>query len=515
MKKFYTLLAIGVALKIALFSWLYIHELPTPTADFIAFSEPYYAHQNGYGYTLPSIKGFMGSDDTSTGIHYSFFRLFNAFVFSIFGYSWSSILLYTFAIHIIINIILFVIIYHYTKSFWALVFGFFAPTFIIFSVGRPEETSFLFFILSFIVYLKYNKLILPSILLGISFASGLIPGFLGIFIFSFYYFLNNREIRKSVIDIIKIYAIAVFVNVISTAYILYPNYASVFGNFSNTASQTYKTSFFLELSKNPVFVAPIALIILLNVAALAYLLYKNRDFNIMTTRINATLLLSIVLIFFVNNLPFTGRPLYDYRMLNYIMLISTPFVFYQFLDLYKHIYARIGGYLILSGVVFCYMILQFYVIRFALVPLTWTDKHFTYEESVAIVHELIPDDASIGGDPAFSFHITDGRIFHCIRWTQPEYWPDYLISGHHMSSSGITYIKERADWRAKIDTEYEEITDGVPKDILSCTLNVFGKKIPITNSGSDWNVRVWKKKYLDTEPISLELAPPLPEQESQ
>ncbi len=197
----------------------------------------------------------------------------------------------------------------------------------------------------------------------------------------------------------------------------------------------------------------------------------------------------------IGYLLFIRSPFYGYRLLNYVYLAVALYL--------AHALAHSGAGLsgarsrtALAGIALAVIVLlgaamNYNIVRFVLVPLTWGKDTVTYDQAVATVRAVVPPDATVGGDSVIWWAIDDGRPFYSLAWYMGEPWPEYILS---TTLWGKSNVLQRSEWADRIEAEYVEVTpDGAPAE--SCRLRLFGRSVPLSRwgGGCDWRVRIWKR----------------------
>ncbi len=130
------------------------------------------------------------------------------------------------------------------------------------------------------------------------------------------------------------------------------------------------------------------------------------------------------------------------------------------------------------------------LVRYGLAPVAGHGQRVTYDDSLKLLKEIVPPDASIGGGGSVWTMVDDGRPYINTMAVATEHWPDYLVSDSWALLP--TFANEPGE-AAKLAADYEEVTPRhLPID--GCGLDIGPFEIPIARGRCDWYVRIWRRR---------------------
>ena len=137
------------------------------------------------------------------------------------------------------------------------------------------------------------------------------------------------------------------------------------------------------------------------------------------------------------------------------------------------------------------------IVRNGLAPLAWRRDAVTLAEAKRTVADVVPPEASVGGDAVVWLLIDDGRPFISVQAAAIDHWPEYLISATWARHPSVA---QQPEFEAKLAAEYEEITRQPLRPVDGCSLRVLGRLVPIASGRCDWYVRIWKRRDAGRRP---------------
>ncbi len=131
------------------------------------------------------------------------------------------------------------------------------------------------------------------------------------------------------------------------------------------------------------------------------------------------------------------------------------------------------------------------LVRYTLAPLAGRGQTVSYDDSLKLLKEAIPPNASIGGGGSVWTMVDDGRPYISTMAASIDHWPEYLISDSWATNP--TFAQDSAG-AAKLAKEYEEVTPTPHLAVDGCSLHIGPLAVPIARGRCDWYVRIWRRR---------------------
>ncbi len=487
-------LVAALAFKAAIFIWLGSFGLPLGWGDMVFFKQPAYMALHTGVFTLPTAIGYRPYADVIYGAYPPLYTYLSLLFFKVFGFGVHASLGFDLAVHMLLTSLLGWVLWRKTGSqliaalFVLLSTGFLLPE------GRPDELAALLVFLAMIAVV-HRRYVLTALALGLSLATQPTQAILGLLLC-----IGIDLVISGVTVRVVLRAAGITLAASALCILLWlPSVAQhlpeAITQFRAHSSDRWSLNLIELLSRERLWTGFWLFVVAFVGICGAILLIRPPAALARGSRERAWLLgILLASPLCIGFLLYLGSPYYGYRLLNYLYLAMALYLVWILLTTRGRWVQQATAWAALIAIILLTAPLNLAIGRFALAPLTWDENAVTYQEAINTVREMVPVNATVGGDSTIWWAIVDGRPFYSLSWYRGDPWPDYLISTAFWGKDGQPAVLQRQTWKDRIKAEYHEVTSP-PTLSGTCELQVFGRALPLSRSGSscDWRVRIWER----------------------
>jgi hypothetical protein len=482
----------AAALQATWLFWLWWHGVPRLTSDSVCFKQPAYMRLHTPHFSVPTYEGLAPYWQQFNSYPAVLYYYVNYAVFSLFGFSLWTTLGVDFVIHFMLATLAAVGMWRITERqlpasvLLLTMFPLLSPT------GRPEKLGMVLILIALYVLRRETWGIwLSALLLGLTAVTTPGAAIVGGVLLIIY----DACLSAKWSDWLKRCTILATVSGL-VAFLIYGDYigwrwADAWEqNRVLFVEKVYTTqSLLATAASDPMWIVGTLPVIAAAFVVGLYFLIWRREWLADSPHIRALVVAATTTIGvgFVLNVA-TNRLSYDYRHITTLSLMLLILLISARASQRSFYSARGLGLLGLLLVLAAGSNLD--LARYTIVPLANEQDHVSYQQAQASVKQLVPPNASVGGDGYLWTLVDDGRPFRSIWGVTEIPWPDYLIFGTR--GAMLTSQSDAAE-APVLKREYEEIT---PLPLLPQTgtyLNLAGFSIPLSRGRCDWYVRVFRR----------------------
>jgi len=485
------LLTIATVCKAGWLFWLGWHGLPYTTSDAPCFKQPAYMRLFTPFFSIPSYEGNGPFQDLVNSYPSTVYTYANYLVFKLFGFSQFTAVSTDLVVHFLISVIGAWALWRLTSSQLAAVLFLLTSAQWLLPFGRPEEFGLLLVLIALLT-LERGITGFAMSLLAVGLAGASAPGaaVVGTALLLAFEVLQ-RGISNNWPRLLSLLLIPAMISGILYVMYVYPYLAEALAQDRHMRETNfyYRIGLLGLFQSNPLWsVASFPILFGAIALAVVGLTRPPKWFPARTTAGNFVSAAGVaVVVGLVLNVA-AQRPTYDYRHILALAVgaLATGIAWLQTAGGSQRYtaWALAGLVLVLS------LPAQRTIARESLGILTWTDNDFDFAKAKTLVNQVVPTDATVGGDGNAWAMIDDGRPFLLVRTVAPEYWPEYVISSTWANPPAVA--QRPLDAKILAD-HYEEVTltPSLPCD--GCSLKLPGLSIPVASGRCDWYPRIWKR----------------------
>lgn len=487
-------LAVSLLLLALLYAWLISHGFPRHTSDSVIFKQPAYMLLARGEFVAPTYEGTLPFSSEVFAVYPGVYPFLNYLVFKVFGYGMTQTLAFDLFVHWIGAALIGLLVLKKTRSGLLAAGAVAACVHLVLPVGRPDNVAtFLGLAAFYFAGPERPKWWLVTLLLGLAAASGPWKGpMIGGFILLHEWFRHRRDrLPRVARAFVAVTLAGIFAGVIwalQTA----PEFEKGYAQFQALGTKTIERSIDFMYNLRSIFWSahflPLcALILFFGARRLKY--WRESGTTEEWRPLLLTTIAGIPLVFGLNLLG--GRPTYDYRPLNYLLILCGALLLDAPLGRARAPNKRLLVPITAAALAAFCLFPCSELVRYSLAPLAWDQSSISPEAAEAELNALGPKDATIGGEGGAWPLVTDGRPFYGLRWIG-EKWPDYIVSSSWAREPNVMVDKTVQERLAK---EYIEITTDPPIPAKGCRVSFFGiAQIPVATGACDWRLRIWKRQ---------------------
>jgi hypothetical protein len=492
--RFPALLVAVLVAQIAWLGWNWWYGAPRPTADSMCFKQPAYMRLWTPHFSIPTYAGHAVAIEKFNSYPAVVYYYLNYLVFRVFGFSLSTSLALDLLLHLALAFLGAWCVWKATdKQLCGAVF-LIASMQTLLPIGRPEEMGALLGLLALLTVERGpGGRTAAIVLLGLSGVTSPGAAIVGTTLLVAYVGFRRNFDRSFWPRAAALVIVPPLISVGIYAWYTWPDMAEAIEQHRllNEENVYYRLIFIELVRSNPYWIVSTVPLLLAATMAGIYCLRSKPAWFPRDTQSGALVAAATFAIPIGCALNIVARRVeYDYRHVTLLALGVLTLVIGWWPARAPARYGK-GALAALALVLLISLPVQQLLVRYTLAPLAWEGDAMRYEEAARLVDEVIPPDATVGGDGRVWSLIDDGRPFIATQAAALDHWPDYLISG---SWSRQPAVAQQTKFEEKLAAEYEEITPQPVRPHDGCRLRVAGLEIPLATGRCDWYVRIWKKK---------------------
>lgn len=496
------ILTIATACKAGWLFWLGWHGLPYTTSDVPCFKQPAYMRLFSPYFSIPSYAGNSPFYELVNSYPSAVYTYANYLVFKLFGFSQFTSISLDLTIHFLVSILGAWALWRLTGSQLAAILFLLASTQWLIPFGRPEEFGVLLVLIALLT-LERGPIGFATTIVAVGLAGASAPGaaVVGTALLIAFEALQ-RGVSNNRTRLVLLLLVPVLISGILYVGYVYPYLAEAFEQDRHMReTEFYYRIGLIQLFRNNALWSIASFPLLFGAIALAAvgITRPPKWFPVHTTAGNFVIAVGIAVAVGVGLNVAAQRPTYDYRH-TLALAVAAMAIATAWLQTSGSA-QRYAGWALACLILALSLPAQQMIARQSLGLLTWTDNDFDFAKAKALVDQVVPKDATVGGDGNAWAMIDDGRPFLLVRTIAPEHWPEYVISS---TWSDPPAIAQRPLDIKVLANHYEEIVLTPSLLCDGCSLNLLGLKIPLASGRCDWYPRIWKRQ----SPIDVSTLPP-------
>lgn len=490
-----SIVAVALTAKAVLLVWLGVHGFPRTTGDAIVYQQPARMFLTSGRFSIPTADGWLPHAEEVYAANAPLYTLASVPLYNFFGFSYKSSLWFDLAVHFIATLLCLVLMKRLGAGPGVLSVFVLVSTSCLLPRGRPEELGVVFGISAFLVALNRGTAarFLVGSLLGLSTAAHLSTGSVATTVTLLILFRQCRiQNQKALVAAAEVAFTLFFTVMICFLPLIWKSPQDGVEQFLYHSTHHYRPDIVTMLLHFPSFsvflVIGFAVAVVFTMRDLKRLRPNHEHWMQLDVRsiLNVWAVVITILLFVMRSQP------NHFRFVAYFFMLLGLTNLHTITDAWRVYPFR--RWLVNSVFALSLLIANEETVRYALVPFTWTDKESqSYEGAEKVVREIIPAEASIGGDGVVWDMLRDGRAYIDLSWSRSGERPDYLLSTTFWGCGGKPRIFLNPANEALVSREYEVVK--FPPQ-TGCELRVFGMKIPISRSSCDWRITVWRRRQL-------------------